>query len=57
MSVICRVESMTRCCAAARIVISIGAYVFVHMMFNEILFGKASYSERFDAHLDETESL
>lgn len=49
---------MIRCCAAARIDMPIDAYVFPYdVLYNGILFGKASYSERFDAHLNEMEAL
>lgn len=40
ISVICRIESMIRCCAAARIDMPIDAYVFPYdVLYNGILFG------------------
>lgn len=43
ISVICRIESMIRCCAAARIDIPIDAYVFPRMMYCTMEFYSAKH--------------
>lgn len=49
-------DSLLRCCLYRYIdrCLCVPAY---DALYNGILFGKASYSERFDAHLNEMESL